>query len=69
VKEILKGTNRTNGSPFSTRIYATPADRARALKQLRKRYNYFVPYRDVQGHALSIGVADWKPTGEYICPD
>ena len=36
------------------RFYKTRADRQRALTQMvkRKKWNYFVVYLDVQGHAL-----------------
>ena len=47
------------------RIYASESDRRRAVQQLaRHGYNYFVPFRDVQGVALQYGTANWVPAGQ-----
>lgn len=49
------------------RIYRNPKARNNAVAQLaRQGYNYFMGYRDTNGHGLSYGYAGWAwPTGYY----
>jgi hypothetical protein len=60
------GINRTNLTPYLTRVYPTNASRKRAFGQLRRTYNYFVFFKDVQGFGLIANICDWVRTGEYI---
>jgi len=67
MKRISIGRSFSDCSPYETRVYRTHADRKRALKQLRRYYNYFILYLDTKGLALSCGFAAWVgPRGEYV---
>lgn len=68
MRQLSSFRSMADCSPSVTRVYRNEADRRRALTQLRRRYNYFVPYLDVQGVALAYGCCNWKPVGEYVAP-